>query len=516
MLDGPHRCQVILTPSETAGEARRKLERDRLERESAAWDEGKKAELLTVEEKLTAWQQAEDAPEALASLPILELSDISPEPEARPTEVLDVDGVKLLYHDVNASGIVYFNLFFDAEGLTEEDLSALSFLTALLGELATEKYSGRALADRKKLLCGNMNFAVDSFRPVHEPEKCLVKLRASFSALEHKVPQALSLMSEILTATSFQEEGAAREILRQEKMDLFQSIVMGGHSAALGRVYARLAAAGVAAERVGGFAFYQWLAAREDGWDWATLSGKLSGLLRRVAGRDRLTVSVTGGSVELARQAVEQLARDLPQAAEGPAPAVLVPWAPVREGIAVPADVSFAVLGGDLTGQASFSGELALAGRVVSLGYLWNVIRVQGGAYGTGLLVRPTGLTACYSFRDPSAARSLEKYRQAGEFLREFCQGQPDLTGAIIGAVAALEPLLTPRLKGRTADADYWFGRTLEDRRLERRAILEATPDKLRAQADVLEDVLRDGCVCVVGGKEQLAACGLDEIQVLK
>ena len=66
------------------------------------------------------------------------------------------------------------------------------------------------------------------------------------------------------------------------------------------------------------------------------------------------------------------------------------------------------------------NGELSLAARIVSYAYLWNIIRVQGGAYGTGLTAGVSGLTACYSYRDPKGAESLQKYETVGTFLKEF------------------------------------------------------------------------------------------------
>ncbi len=515
LLDNPHRCQVVLTPSEAAGEARRKLERDRLDRESAAWDDARRAELLDIQEKLTAWQASEDTPENLALLPRLELSDISPEPEALPTEVLDENGVTLLYHDVSAGGVVYFSLYFDADDCTAQELAVLSFLTDVLGELATEHYTGRALADRKKLLCGQMVYHMSVYRPLNDTKSARVKLCSSFSVLEQNVPAALELVREILTATRL-TENETRELLRQTRTNLFQNIVMSGNSVAQGRLSAQIAASGVAAEITGGFAYYKWLSAQDKDWDWAALKEGMETLGRRVAVRDRLTMSVTGSSREQARSAAKWLADALPAGSGRPVPVALAPWGLHREGIAVPADVAFAVAGGDMADHGGhYSGELALMDRVVSLGYLWNLIRVQGGAYGTGMIVKQSGMLACSSYRDPDAARSLEKYLGAGEFLRAFCAEDPDLTGFIIGAVSRSEPLLSPRLKGRMADQNYWLGRTLEQRRAERREMLGATPEKLAALSQLLDDVVREGGVCVVGNREQLDACALDQIETL-
>ena len=153
---------------------------------------------------------------------------------------------------------------------------------------------------------------------------------------------------------------------------------------------------------------------------------------------------------------------------------------------------------------------MRVLGRIVSLSWLWNAVRVQGGAYGTGLALGDQGCACFYSYRDPSAARSLGCYRQTAAFLRGFLSGRPDLTGAILGAVAESDPLLLPRRQGKATDGLYFKGVTWEDRRAVRRDMLSATPERLAELADSLEGLGRDGGVCVIGPQNQLDACGGD------
>ena len=68
----------------------------------------------------------------------------------------------------------------------------------------------------------------------------------------------------------------------------------------------------------------------------------------------------------------------------------LHPWGPRREGIVIPADVSFAALSGAF--PAAAKGGAKVMRRVAELSYLWNAVRVQGGAYGVGMVMRDSGL----------------------------------------------------------------------------------------------------------------------------
>jgi Zn-dependent M16 (insulinase) family peptidase len=142
---------------------------------------------------------------------------------------------------------------------------------------------------------------------------------------------------------------------------------------------------------------------------------------------------------------IKDLINIVPLTGEKVPEADIVPLGIQKEGFVIPASVSFAVTGTNLAAvNAAYSGRLRVASKLLSLSYLWNVIRVQGGAYGSGFLARPNGSVSFYSYRDPSACRSLEFYGRSDEFLRDFADGDEDLTKFIIGTIAENEPLLSP------------------------------------------------------------------------
>ena len=496
LLENSHCCKVVLTPSKTAGEERNRLEAERLEKEAAAWTEEKKALLKAEQEKLESWQHSEDTPEQLATLPHLALSDLDDKPEELPLEKTEFAGVPVLKHELATNGIVYTTLYFDAEDCSEEELSALHFLCRILGKVRTKNRSVEQLTDRVRLICGDLSFDVTVYG--QENDGCGIKFTVFYSALEKKLPEATELVAEILTETVFDQENTVLDLLRQEKTQNLEGIVMGGHQIALCRVGAQLFAHRVAQECVDGFTAYQWLKDTEANWDWNAVKEKLTGLLFRLVCRKRLTVSVTGNG-DFAKIPAEQFAT-LP---EGTAAGVcgLKPWGVSKEIIVIPADIAFASRGGDL---GDYSGQMALAGKIVSLAYLWNVIRVQGGAYGTGLLVRDSGFAGFYSYRDPNGAGSLEKYAGSGDFLRQFAAGDPDLTGFIIGTVSDATPLMTPRVKGKTADSYYWKGISYEKRCEFWKELLTASAEDLKAFSDRLDRAIAAGGSCVVAGQNQV------------
>lgn len=505
-LDNPHSARVVLRPSHTAGEERRAREQARLDREVAAWTAEQRTVMEQRQARLLAWQNSEDTPEMLATIPQLGLEDIPTQPEQIPTEVRQIGDIPVVVHQLHTGGIAYIHLYFDADSCTEQELSDLSFACGLLGECDTVSHSAEQIINQTRLLCGNFNVYPVVYTVGGDDQNVTVKLCVRFSALTANLDKALAHVMEVLTQSRFRDE-AARDILRQTKMDIFQRVVMAGNSVGISRVKAQSSAAGVAEEHIGGVCYYQWLKENEENWDFEALNTRMIALLTRLVNRNALTLSVSGVDAEQ----TDRLAQAVAQAVEARAvqPGVTIrPWGKRKEGIAIPADIAFAVIGGNIRENGGqYRGQMQVAGRIVSLAYLWNVIRVQGGAYGTGMTQGDTGMVACYSYRDPNGANSIQRYRQCAAFLREFAGNGADITGFIIGAVSNGSPLMTPRTKAQVGDVQYFTKISWEERCERRRQLLSTTSQDLLELADVLEKTFDNGGICMVGGQAQLDQC---------
>jgi len=89
-----------------------------------------------------------------------------------------------------------------------------------------------------------------------------------------------------------------------------------------------------------------------------------------------------------------------------------------------------------------YSGIARVMSNIQSLSYLWNEVRVQGGAYGAGLNTSETGRMVTYSYRDPSPARTLGINRSMSKGLRDFVAGDERIDKYIISTVGESEPPL--------------------------------------------------------------------------
>lgn len=509
-LNNPHSCEVVLKPSHTLGKKRRQEEMERLQSVLANMTSQEKQKIQLEQKYLDEYQNKDDRLEDLQKLPRLSLEDIQIDVEHIPTVVDKKDGMTTLKHLTNTNGIHYDRLYFKINHLSIQELSLLSLITELLGRVPTEKYSVEDIAQKTRILCGAMQFYVTDFEK--KDGNYDVYLCASMSTLEKNEKEAMSLLLEILTKSIFKDEKMIQDILKQKLTNLKQSITSNGHRASMRRVLAQVSDRGVIEEHIQGIAYYQYLKFLDKHFSIDKLSKNVQKVFQQVLFYNNLTFSFTGLNDMNSNELVTLIKRQLAYRAESMEDAIIQPWGKRKEGIIIPSDIAYASSGAFVQEK---SHSQVLAARIVSLAYLWNVVRIQGGAYGTGMISRDSGWTCCYSYRDPDGKDSLKKYQVCGQFLNDFIQEKPDLTGYIIGTISTLSPLIMPYNIGQYGDAFYFRGVSDEDRKQKQEDILHTTYDQLKEAALQFEQAFKESGTCLIGGINQLDQCELDEKIIL-
>ena len=279
-----------------------------------------------------------------------------------------------------------------------------------------------------------------------------------------------------------------------------------GHAVAIGRVNASLYTDGVIKEYISGYESYRLLCDLIDNYD-SQIDGfieKIREIHKKVVTKERLTISITGA---LDSGFIASLIGDLPTGGVIPEKADIKPLGFKSEAIIVPSRVSYAVAGADAGSEArDLIGALMVSRSILSYEYLWNQIRVLGGAYGAGFMARRQGFIGCYSYRDPSPINSIEKYKECGSFLGDICSSEMELTKFIIGAIGEYDGLTTPRLAGSKATADYLSGWTPEDDAKVLSDMKSTDKETLRKVSELLTGVFSGAVTCVVGSREHVEA----------
>lgn len=502
-IDNKHQAIVIMEPDIHFEEKAYQATQQRLQQLAASFSTNDWEQLEQQLQQFEAYQSQENTPEQLALMPSLTLSDVDVVPEADPLIVEQVDNTKVLVSETDTQGIIYTSLYFLATDLTEDELSLLALMADLLGDVNTTENSVLSLQNNIKMYLGDFRVNTQVFPVKGQYDQAVPYVVVNVSALDTKKDKLVAMIKEILTTTVFDQKDHIRNILKQKIFAIKQGLIDNGQNYAIHRVNAYHSAGGLVGEYFNGYQGYRWLKDFDSNYerDFDKVSQQLTQLLQMIFTKDRLTIAQIGKrDLKLAQQLIEIF----PESTEKVSPTLqLQPLGIRREGIITTANVAFAVLGTNIHKlNIPTTGSLQVANALLSLEYLWNQVRVQGGAYGAGVQLTQGGLFAMYSYRDPNPNRSIMVYQEAIDFLTAVSEDNIDLTDIIIGTIAETDPLLSPKQKGYLAIQRYFQGVDLAYRTKILQEIINTTSQDLRVIADQLKIALQHSGICIVGGKK--------------
>ena len=509
VLENDHMALVELVPVDAA-EGSEGAEATELAAKRDAMTDAELADVVERTAALRAAQEAEDTPEDKATLPRLRVSDIG---EARPEPPLVVDTtapIVCLRHDIPTNRLAYAMQYFDLSSVAFEDLPYVTLLCRLLKQLPTREHSAEELDN---LLAGKLGFLSFTTEVMTQPDVDGVRpyLLVSAGALSEKIDALASLPREVWSSTLLADADAdrVRDVLTQIRIGLEQGFINNGHSAALGRAMSYSSPSAVVREQLSGVDFYLFLRDLLDHFDERLddLRAKLTELAGRIFVADGCMASFTGSDEDF--DAYWDAAGDLGLGAGNDAASgtLVVPEPRDRhEAFVIPSDICFAAracdprrLGLDVTGA------WAVAANALSYDYLWNEIRVKGGAYGCGFRAAGERQTAFYTYRDPAIDPSIERVERAGAWLGSFEPDEAAFEGFIVSCVSGMDAPVKPYALTKRRNTTYLAGLDPHAREERRAQMLAATPGELRSLGTDVTRIAAESPTCVFGGRDVIA-----------
>jgi Zn-dependent M16 (insulinase) family peptidase len=158
-----------------------------------------------------------------------------------------------------------------------------------------------------------------------------------------------------------------------------------------------------------------------------------------------------------------------------------------------------------------FHGSALVITRYLRNSFLWDRIRVQGGAYGAFcLLDRLSDVLSFVSYRDPNLMATLDTFDRTADFLENTVLSEKELTKSIIGAIGDLDAYRLPDAKGFTSMVRHLTGDTEAGRQRMREEILTTTGNHFRDFASILRGVREKGLVKVLGSAAAVEAAAAE------
>ena len=466
------------------------------------------AKLIEFNKKLIQWQQEPETKENLEKIPMLSLSDLNPEAKHYPTEEDIWNDIKLLKHPANTNGIVYFKSYFDLAHAEEEDLPWIKLYTQLVEWMNSENYSYAKRSTEIDSNTGGIYLDIALYNSYQTPDDILPKILLRGKAVKNKFGKLMELASDFALKPLFDEPERLKKLLAELKAKSEAMLSFRGHTIAIQRMLKPLSQIYHWIDITNGLGYYHFLCDLVSNMDSAIdeIIEELNWIKKTFFTTHNMIISITADE-DIIPSAIEKLgtfADNVSTEAFAPVESHFA-VRQFNEGIYAPVQVQFCAKGGNFFRKGfSYSGKLRVLNNILRSSYLYQELRVKGGAYGNMSDFTLGGYLYFVSYRDPNLRETLEVYNTIPEFLRNFDCDKREFDKYIIGEISSLDFPLTPEGIGDKADEDYITGFTFEDRQQIRDEVLSAKIEDMRNYAELIEAVMSKNHYAVFGSESKV------------
>ena len=510
LLDNTHGTIVVVKPEKGRTQRLDKALEEKLAAYKASLSKDEIEKLVSDTAALEAYQEAEESLENMEKIPVLERSDIKREIAPIYNEEMEIADTKMLFHEIDTNGIGYIDVMFDLSGVATEDLPYVGFLQAVLGVIDTEHYEYGELFNEINVHTGGIGTSLELYPNVTKVKE--KEFKATFEikgkALYEKLSVTFAMMEEILTKSKLDDEKRLKEILAMTKSRLQMRFQSAGHVTAAQRAMSYLSPLSRFKDLCAGVDYYEVIKQLEEHFEEEKeqLIARLTRLTKIIFRPENMMLSFTASKEGLA--GMEPLVCALKKGlftdeVEGN-PCVLY-CEKKNEGFKTSSKVQYVARSGNfIDAGLEYTGALQILKVILSYDYLWQNVRVKGGAYGCMSNFSRLGDGYFMSYRDPNLEKTNQVYEGVVEYLKNFDVSERDMTKYIIGTMSNIDQPLTPVAKGDRS-LNLYMNHVSEEMILEERnQILDATVDDIRKLATIVKAVLDCECLCVVGNEEKI------------
>ncbi|MDN6196350.1 MAG: peptidase M16, partial [Atopostipes suicloacalis] len=235
------------------------------------------------------------------------------------------------------------------------------------------------------------------------------------------------------------------------------------------------------------------------------IKSQLANIQSRLLNKKRLNVLYTGSKerAEIVKEKIKKSFDDL-DSEELNQPAKLTKGPKQNEGHITAQDVNYVGLGANSQDILAFNGMTNVLASAIRFDYLWNEIRVKGGAYGSLYQHRRKGQFALASYRDPNIKETLAVYKDLPNYLKNLQLSEDELTKYIIGTISPLEQPKSARSRGIAALSRLKNDFSREDIIELKEEILATKGDEFGSLAPKFEELLEEDTLVVIGNKAKI------------
>ena len=509
LLNNNHSSLVTMVPTKGLTAQKEKELKDKLAAKKASLSDEEIETIIKQTKDLKAYQEEAPTKEALESIPLLEIKDIEKNHSPIISKESEESGVKFLHTDIFTNKIGYLNVEFLHTDIPKKYLNTIGLVKYFLGMLSTEDHTYKELGTIIDLNLGGFAFAVTSYSNRKEDKDYIVgELR--LKTFYDNIYKGFELAKEVLLKTKYDDYKRIKVILEETKDALYSQILERGDVISSGRAASYYSKQAYIADMGAGIGLYDFLKDILDNYDqkkeqFATL---LKDTVEYIFTKGNILVSYGGDKTSF--ENVKKMSFDLIDVL-GEEKANDDPWEFVpdqkNEAFVTPGQVQFVSRVGEFMEQTQkYNGALFVLAGIMRKEYLWNNVRVLGGAYGCFTNITKNGNISLSSYRDPNLKTTSDTFLGSADYISSFKADEREMRKFIIGAISGIDRPLSNSDKCSRELSLYLSGETDDEIQQRRDEVLSASEEAIRALAVHYDKAMSEGNICVIGSKSQIEA----------
>ena len=508
LIDNKHSSVVTMIPKKGLTAEKEKTLKEKLAGKKASMSDDEINQIIEDTKALKAYQEEPSTKEQLETIPVLEIEDIDKEPRKSVAKISKEDGITFLHSDIFTNGIGYLTFVCNSGEVPKKYLNYVALFRTIFGALDTEKHTYKELNSEIDRNLGEFFLMASST----ENEKAReIKFSGEIHAkmFYDKIEKAFEFTKEIIQTTKYDDYDRIKVLLEEAKAATFQTILTSGHMVSAGRAASYYSMPEYIRDMAMGIGFYDFVCDVLENYDEKKeeVAKNLKGAMEYFFVKGDVIVNYGGDqeSFEKVKKLSKELVSELNDRVENDDP-----WEYTseqkNEAFITPGQVQYVSRAGNFkeNSDMEYTGSFFALANIMRTEYLWNNIRVLGGAYGCMNKVTKTGDIVFSSYRDPNLKTTSDTYLNAAKYIEEFDVDERTLRKFIIGAVSGIDRPLTTNDAVTRELVLYLTENDYDSRKKNRLELLNTTQEDIRNLAKAYKKAMDMGNICVIGSKSAI------------
>lgn len=464
--------------------------------------------IINETKQLKEYQSTPSPKEDLEKIPMLSMEDLKKEAVKLVNNIDAINDTKLIYHNIFTNKISYINYLFNVKNIPNELIPYIGLLKGVLGLVDTKNYSYKDLFDEVNMVTGGLRFSYLAYPDKDDVNKYEPYFNIKVKLLYDKTKETLKLISEILFNSKLDDIKRLKEIINEQRSRLESVFMETGHVVSSSRAFSYFTEYAMLDDMINGIGYLRFIQDISDNFDekCSDIVNKLNELSKYIFRKENLILDYTGTDegLDLYKEHLNCLFDNLYTESVN-AEKIKLNVEKKNEGFKTAGQVQYVCLAGNFkSNDLEYTGALRVLKVILGYDYLWNNIRVLGGAYGVMNGFSTNGNAYFVSYRDPNLENTIKVFKDAYEYIENLELDDRTILQYIIGTLSDVDIPFTPSTKGAYSLKCYLMNITDDDVQKERDQILGVTKEVINGLGQYIKACMDYDCLCVVGNADKL------------